>query len=51
MPVVIIWAASMAVFLKRLVSVPYNINNIPYDTEAYVKRIGIYYMCIDDLPL
>lgn len=47
----IIWAAPLALFLKRLVSAPYNINIIPYKTEAYVKRIGIYYMCIDDLPL
>ena len=51
MSVSVIWVAPLAVLLRRLVSIPYNINNIPYNTEAYVKRIGIYYMCIDDLPL
>ncbi len=51
MSVSVIWAVPLAVLLRRIVSVPYNINSIPYNAEAYVKRIGVYYMCIDDLPL
>ena len=51
MSVTVIWAVPLAVFLKSLVDAPYNIKVISYDTETYVKRIGVYYMCIDDLPL
>ena len=51
MSVSIIWAVPLAVLLRRLVSIPYNINNVPFNADAYIKRIGVYYMCIDDLPL
>lgn len=51
MSLFVIWASSLAIILKRLVSAPYNLNNVPFNADAYIKRIGVYYMCIDDLPL
>ena len=51
MSVTVIWAVPLAVYLRRLASAPYNINIVPFNIEAYAKRIGVYYMCIDDLPL
>ncbi|MBR1904961.1 MAG: hypothetical protein IJ819_00670 [Clostridiales bacterium] len=48
---VIIWAAPLAVCLKRLLKKPIRIQKISFNTRDFVKRIGVYYMCIDDLLL
>ncbi|MBR1907089.1 MAG: hypothetical protein IJ819_11645 [Clostridiales bacterium] len=48
---VIIWAAPLAVCLKRLIKKPIRIQKLSFSDKDFVKRIGVYYMCIDDLPL
>ncbi len=30
---------------------PYEMNRIKHDVKNRIKRLGVYYMCIDDLPL
>ena len=45
---VIIWGGSLALFLKQIKTNSIN-GNKRYTSEERFKRIGIYYMCIDDL--
>ena len=47
----IVWGGTLAVLLSRFQRTPYKITRIKHDIEAQIKRIGVYYMCIDDLPL
>ena len=51
MSVVIIWALPLAVFIKKLLRKPINVQKCAFNTIDFIKRIGVYYMCIDDLPL
>ena len=48
---VIIWTGSLAVLLTQLVRSLYISERIPDNIEDHIKRIGVYYMCIDDLSL
>ena len=45
----IIWGGALAILLSWLQRTPYNVTLIKHDVEAQIKRIGIYYMCIDDM--
>ena len=49
--ITIVWGGTLAVLLCRIHRTPYRITCIKHDIEAQIKRIGVYYMCIDDLPL
>ena len=50
---IIVWGGFLALLLRQmnLQKTTYRIENTRYSTDEQVKRIGIYYMCIDDLPL
>ena len=47
----IVWCGTMAVLLARLKRKPYEVTRIKHDETERIKRLGVYYMCIDDLPL
>lgn len=47
----IVWCGTLAVLLIRLKRIPYKMTRIKHDIKAQIKRIGVYYMCIDDLSL
>lgn len=47
----IVWGGTLAVFLAKLKRKPYEIITIKHDVKSQIKRLGVYYMCIDDLPL
>jgi hypothetical protein len=47
----IVWGGTLAVFLMQLQRKPYTVTRIKHDVNAQIKRLGVYYMCIDDLPL
>ena len=47
----IVWGGTLAILLSRLQRTPYRVTRIKHDVNAQIKRIGVYYMCIDDLPL
>ncbi len=47
----IVWGGMLSVLLNKLQRTPYRVIRIKHDVEAQIKRIGVYYMCIDDLPL
>ena len=47
----IIWGGTLAILLSRLRKSLFQIDKIKYSVEDQIKRIGVYYMCIDDLPL
>jgi len=47
----IVWGGTLALLLARLKRKPYEVIRIEHDAKAQIKRLGVYYMCIDDLPL
>ena len=47
----IVWGGTLAVLLSRVKKRPFRISRLRYSIEDQIKRIGVYYMCIDDLPL
>ncbi len=49
----IVWGGFLALLLSQmnLQKATYKIENTRYSINEQIKRIGIYYMCIDDLPL
>ena len=47
----IIWGGTLAVLLCRLRKKLFRVTRLNHDIDAQIKRIGVYYMCIDDLPL
>lgn len=47
----IVWGGTLALLLARLKKKPYEVIRIEHDAKAQIKRLGVYYMCIDDLPL
>jgi len=49
--IIVIWGGTLAVLLKKLWSSLYKAEKIAFSAEEQFKRIGVYYMCIDDLPL
>ena len=49
--ITVVWGGTLAVILARLKRNPYEVTRIKHDAKAQIKRLGVYYMCIDDLPL
>ncbi len=47
----IVWGGTLAVILAKLKRKPYKVTRIKHDVNERIKRLGVYYMCIDDLPL
>ena len=47
----IVWGGTLAILLARLKRKPYEVIHIKRDESNRIKRLGVYYMCIDDLPL
>ncbi len=47
----IVWYGSLVLLLNRLQKNPFKVTHIKHDNLERIKRLGIYYMCIDDLPL
>lgn len=49
--ITIIWGGTLVVLLAKLKRHPYMVTRIKHDVDNQIKRLGVYYMCIDDLPL
>ncbi len=47
----IVWGGTLALLLAKLKRKPYEVTRIKHDVKDRIKRLGVYYMCIDDLPL
>ena len=47
----IVWGGTLALLLVKLKRKPYEVTRIKHDVKDRIKRLGVYYMCIDDLPL
>ena len=47
----IVWGGTLAVLIAKLKRKPYEVTRIKQDEAERIKRFGVYYMCIDDLPL
>ena len=47
----VIWGGTLAILLNRFRRNLFRVTRIRQDIDAQIKRIGVYYMCIDDLPL
>ena len=47
----IIWGGTLAVILAKLKKKLFRVEKHNYNVEDQIKRIGVYYMCIDDLPI
>ena len=47
----VVWYGTLALLLNQLQRKPFKVTHINHDVEAQIKRIGVYYMCIDGLPL
>ena len=47
----ITWCGSLAFLLNQLRESLFRTENIPFIYNDKIKRIGVYYMCLDDLPL
>ena len=47
----IIWGGTLAVILTKLRRKLFRVDKQRFSVEDQIKRIGVYYMCIDDLPI
>ena len=47
----IIWCGSLAVLLNEIRRNLYKEEKVTNSSKDQIKRLGVYYMCIDDLPL
>ena len=47
----IVWGGTLALLLAKLKRKPYEVTRIKHDVKDRIKRLGVYYMCIDALPL
>lgn len=50
---IVIWGGFLAIMLDRIrrQNKPYTLQKVHYSVDEQIKRIGVYYMCIDDLSL
>ena len=49
--ITVVWGGTLAVILAKLKRKTYEVTRIKHDEAERIKRLGVYYMCIDDLPL
>ena len=47
----VIWGGTLAVLLAQFTRKLFRVDKIKYSVEDQIKRIGVYYMCIDDLTI
>ena len=47
----VVWGGTLVFLMAKLKRKPYEITRIKQDEVERIKRLGVYYMCIDDLPL
>lgn len=47
----IIWGGTLAILLNQFRRNLFRVTKIRHNIDDQIKRIGVYYMCIDDLPL
>ena len=47
----IVWGGTLAVLLGSLKRTTYRVTRIKHNMKEQIKRLGVYYMCIDDLLL
>lgn len=45
------WCGSLAFLLNQLWKSPFNTERYQFRLVDRIKRIGVYYMCMDDLLL
>lgn len=48
---IIVCTGNLAVILNQLRRRLFRTEKCKYSIQNQIKRIGVYYMCIDDLPL
>ena len=51
MDTIVIWGGTLAILLNRFMRSLYNVEKVMFSEKEQFKRVGVYYMCIDDLPL
>lgn len=51
MDTIVIWLGSLAILLNKLWGTIFRPEKFNCTFEETVKRYGVYYMCIDDLPI
>ena len=49
--ITVIGGGTLAVILAKLKRKPYEVTRIKHDEAERIKKLGVYYMRIDDLPL
>ena len=49
--ITVVWYGTLAALMTKLRRKPYKVTRIKHDVKKQIKRLGVYYMCIDDLPL
>ena len=49
--ITVVWGGTLAFLMAKLKGKPYTVTRIKQDAAERIKRLGVYYMCIDYLPL
>ena len=49
--ITVVWGGTLAFLMAKLKRNFYKVTRIKQDAAERIKRLGVYYMCIDDLPL
>ena len=49
--ITVVWGGTLAFLMAKLKGNLYTVTRIKQDAAERIKRLGVYYMCIDDLPL
>ena len=49
--ITVVWGGTLAFLMAKLKGNLYKVSRIKQDAAERIKRLGVYYMCIDDLPL
>ena len=47
----VVWGGTLAFLMAKLKGKPYTVTRNKQDDAERIKRLGVYYMCIDDLPV
>lgn len=47
----IVWGGTLAILLNLFWRSIFKIDKIKFSEKDQFTRVGVYYMCIDDLPL
>ncbi|MBR6210505.1 MAG: hypothetical protein IKQ81_05090 [Clostridiales bacterium] len=48
---IVVWGGTLAILLNRFMRSLYKVEKVMFSEKEQFKRVGVYYMCIDDLPL